>query len=213
MASVAVTILADTPEDFAARVDRVKPFAKRIHIDVTDGVFAPAKTLGLSQVYKLDGAQLDLHMMVEYPQSEVENMLALEPNLVILHFESQGDHLVEAFKQFKDVGIATGLAIKSSTTIDEVKDLLRELDHLLVFTGNLGYNGGEMDLACLEKIGQAKAINPHLEIGVDGGVNAQTAKLALDAGADVLDVGSFVHDSADPAAAYAGLMTLAGAMT
>lgn len=213
MAKVAVTIDADTPADFAARIDRVKPFVKRVHIDISDGVFAPHKTIGLSQAYGIEGAELDLHLMVEYPESQIEKILAFQPKLVILHFESEGGHLKEVFRQLREVGICTGLAIKQDTTVEQVKDWLPEIDHLLVFTGKLGFNGGEMHVDCLDKIAQAKAINPNLEVGVDGGVNQETARYALAAGADVLDAGSFVHESADPEAAYIGLEALASGET
>ncbi len=209
MARIVPTILSETPEDFAARIDRVKPFAKRIHVDIADGVFAPNKTVGLSQAYGIDGAELDLHLMVQHPQSQVENALAVEPNLVIVHFESDGD-LPGLFKQFKDVGIRTGLGIKPDTTVEQVKDLLPNVDHLLVFAGTLGHNGGEFHAEMLEKIAQAKAINPNLEVGVDGGINQSSCHLAVESGADVLDVGSAIHDAPDPEAAFVGLTAIAG---
>lgn len=209
MARVVPTILSETPEDFAARVDRVKPFAKRIHVDIADGVFAPNKTVGLAQAYGIDGAELDLHLMVQHPDMEVESALAIEPNLVIVHFESEGDVLT-TLKNFKDVGIKAGLAIKPDTTVEQVKDLLPNIDHLLVFAGTLGHNGGEFHAEMLEKIAQAKAINPNLEVGVDGGINQASCSLAIDAGADVLDVGSAIHDASDPEAAFVGLESIAG---
>ncbi len=70
-----------------------------------------------------------------------------------------------------------------------------------------------MHLECLDKIAAAKAINPNLEVGVDGGVNQSTAHLALEAGADVLDAGSYIHEAADPEAAYIGLEALASGET
>ncbi len=207
MAKIAVTILATTPQEFAVRIDRIKPFAKRIHVDISDGVFAPQRTIGLSQAYGVDGAELELHMMVAGPSDQIENMLALKPHLIILHFESNGD-LVGLFNQIKAVGIKAGLAIKQETTVDQVEELLTLVDHLLVFTGHLGHNGGEMDQTALVKIAQAKAINPNLEVAVDGGVNLETAQLALSAGADVLDTGSYVHEAADPRTAYLTLESM-----
>ncbi|HSH31463.1 MAG TPA: hypothetical protein VK963_02230 [Candidatus Saccharimonadales bacterium] len=208
MAKVAATILATTPAEYAERIDRVKPFARRVHVDIADGVFAPNKTIGPSQVYGVDGAELDLHIMVEYPESQIQNLLCLEPDLVIFHFESHGD-LGTLFKQLKEVGIRAGLAIKPDTTIEQIKSLLPQVDHLLVFTGALGFNGGQFDGACLGKIQAAKAINPNLEVGVDGGVNQETAHLCIQHGADVLNSGSFIHDAPDPEAAYLGLEAIA----
>ncbi len=208
MASIAPTILATTPEDYARRIDNVKTLATRIHIDVIDGVFTEPRSIGLSQVYDIDGVPFDLHLMMTHPEGKFEDICSLQPQLVITHFEAPFDH--EAFyKQLREVDIKVGLAINVETTIDQVKHLLPNIDHLLVFTGKLGHNGGEFRADCLEKIAQARAINPDLEIGVDGGIDQDTARLALDAGADLLDVGSFIHDAADPEIAYVALQALA----
>ncbi len=208
MASVAPTILATSPEDYAERINKVKPFAKRLHIDVCDGVFIDAKTVGLSQVYDIDGVPFDLHLMMTHPESQVENICALRPSLVIVHYEAEADR--EAlFRELQAAEIRVGLAINPETMIDQVRELLPQLDHLLVFTGTLGHNRGEFRADCLEKIGQARAINPNLEIAVDGGVDQETGRQAIAAGADLLDCGSFIHDAPDPEIAYVALEAIA----
>lgn len=208
MASVAPTILATTPEEYARRINNVKPFAKRLHIDVGDGVFTDVKTVGLSQVYDIDGVPFDLHLMMMHPESQTEHICSLGPQLVIAHFEAPFDHR-QFFDELKSMDIKVGLAINTETTIEQVRDLLPVLHHLVVFTGKLGHNGGEFRADCLEKIGQARAINPDLEIAVDGGVNQETGRLAIEAGANLLDVGSFIHDAEDPEIAYIALEAIA----
>ncbi|HEX3081662.1 MAG TPA: hypothetical protein VHQ86_00230 [Candidatus Saccharimonadia bacterium] len=208
MASVAPTILSTTAEDYARRINNVKGFAQRLHIDVGDGVFSPVKSLDLSQVYDIDGVPFDLHLMMNHPESALEDISALQPQLVITHFEAQSDH--EAFfKSLREMDIKVGLAVLVETTIDQVESLLPNVDHLLIFTGKLGHNGGEFRADCMEKIAQARAINPDLEIGVDGGINQETAHLVVDAGANVLDVGSFIHDADDPEIAYIAIQAIA----
>jgi len=207
MASVAPTILAQTPEDYAARIDRVKPFAKRLHIDICDGVFIDTKTVGLTQVYDIDGVPFDLHLMMTHPEGQIENIVSLQPQLVIVHFEA-GDP-EPLFRQLHSMDIRVGLAINPETTIEQVKDILPNIHHLLVFTGRLGHNGGEFRVDCLDKIGEARAINPDLEIAVDGGVNQETGRMAIEAGANLLDCGSFIHDSPDPEIAYIALEAIA----
>lgn len=208
MANVAPTILAADPGDYARRINNVKPFAKRLHIDVADGVFEDQKSVGLTQVYDIDGVPFDLHLMMVHPESQLENIIALQPQLVIVHFEAPFDR--EAFfKELRQLEIKVGLAVKTETTIEQVKDVLLTVDHLVVFTGRLGHNGGEFRGDCLEKIGQARAINSNLEIAVDGGLNQETARLAVEAGADLLDVGSFIQDSADPEIAYVAIDAIA----
>ncbi len=208
MASVAPTINATSPEDYARRIDNVKSFATRLHIDVGDGVFTDVRTVGLSQVYDIDGVPFDLHLMLSHPESQIENIVSLQPQLVIVHFEVQFDR--EAFfKQLRSMDIKVGLAINTETTIEQVRDILPTINHLVVFTGRLGHNGGEFRGDCLEKIAQARAINPDLEIAVDGGLNQETCRLAVEAGANLLDVGSFIHDAPDPEIAYIAVQAIA----
>jgi len=208
MASVVPTINATSPADYAKRIDNVKPYAKRLHIDVGDGVFTDVKTVGLTQVYDIDGVPFDLHLMMMHPESQLENICALSPQLVIVHYEAPFDRDA-FFKELRGVDIKVGLAINVETTIEQVRDILPTIDHLVVFTGRLGHNGGEFRADCLEKIGQARAINPELEIAVDGGLNQTTARQAVEAGADLLDIGSFIHDSADPEIAYIAVEAIA----
>jgi ribulose-phosphate 3-epimerase len=208
MASVAPTINATTPEDYARRINNVKSFVTRLHIDVGDGVFTDVKTVGLSQVYDIDGVPFDLHLMMTHPESQLENIISLQPQLVIVHYEAQFDR--EAFfKELRSMDIQVGMAINTETTIEQVRDILPTLNHLVVFTGRLGHNGGEFRADCLEKIAQARAINPDLEIAVDGGLNQETSRLAIEAGANLLDVGSFIHDAPDPEIAYIALQAIA----
>jgi ribulose-phosphate 3-epimerase len=208
MGSVAPTINSETTEDFARRINNVKPFAKRIHIDVGDGVFTDVKTIGMSQVYDIDGVPFDLHLMMDHPESQFDHIVALQPQLVIVHFEAPFEH-AEFYKQLQSLEIKVGLAVNTETTVDQIKDMLPLIDHLLVFTGTLGHNGGEFRGDCLEKIGQARLINPNLEIGVDGGLNQITSRLAIEAGADILDIGSFIQDATDPEIAYIAVEAIA----
>ncbi|MDB5178516.1 MAG: hypothetical protein JWN01_459 [Patescibacteria group bacterium] len=208
MASVAPTINATTPEDYARRINNVKPFATRLHIDVGDGVFTDVKTVGLSQIYDIDGVPFDLHLMMNHPEGHFEDICALQPELVITHFEAPFDHQAFA-KELRSVDIKVGLAVNVETTIEQVRDILPTIDHLVVFTGKLGHNGGEFRADCLEKIAQARAISPDLEIAVDGGLNQVTARQAIEAGANLLDVGSFIHDAEDPEIAYIAVQAIA----
>jgi ribulose-phosphate 3-epimerase len=213
MASVSVTINSNTPADFAARMERIKPFAKRIHVDLSDGVFTDNKTIGAAQVYDWDGVTMDLHLMLEHPMSQIETVISLNPSLVVCHYES-ADDLAAIFEQLQSVGIKVGMAIKPDTTIEQVADWLPKIDHLLVFTGAvLGPNGGDFQLDLLEKVGAARALKTDLEIAVDGGINQSTARLAIDGGADVLNVGSFVHDAEDPEMAYEAIRAIAEGVT
>jgi ribulose-phosphate 3-epimerase len=162
----------------------------------------------LSQVYDIDGVPFDLHLMMVHPEGQLENICALQPQLVIVHYEAPFEQ-ESFFRELRAVDIKVGLAVKVETTIEQVRDILPHIDHLVVFTGRLGHNGGEFRADCLEKIGQARAINPDLEIAVDGGLNQETARLAIEAGANLLDVGSFIQDAPDPEIAYIAIEAIA----
>jgi ribulose-phosphate 3-epimerase len=211
MAEVVPTILSTTRDDYEVRFRRVKGFAKRIHVDISDGKFTDTVTVGLGDVEVSDGMIVDLHLMVSDPERAIETVVELKPSLVIVHFEADGEH-DEIFETLHEAGIKAGLAILPETSVDEVAELLGLVDHLLVFTGTLGHNGGSFRANCLTKIAQARAINSDLEIAVDGGVDDVTGAEAVTAGADVLDCGAFIHNASDPEAAYRKLDILVGAV-
>jgi ribulose-phosphate 3-epimerase len=211
MARVAVSILEGTADAYARSLEEIEAFAKQIHVDVVDGVFAENQTLSLAQIYVPNGSELELHLMMQYPESKLETIMSLKPSLVIVHFESPGG-IGDVINQLHEADIRTGLAVLPDTKIAQVGDLLTRVDHLLIFTGHLGHYGGEFDGSCMEKIAQAKAINPQLEVSVDGGINPANARIALEAGADELITGSYVHNAESPKAAYDELVRIAGGM-
>ena len=208
MASIAPAVLAATPAEYKERLQKVQGFARRLHIDIADGEFAPATTIRLSQVYGPEEVLLDLHLMLARPDSQLDNALSLKPHLIIVHAEADVD-IDKFINSVQPLGVKAGLAILPSTSVEDVAEWLPRLDHLLVFLGDLGHYGGEFKASCLPKIGQAKTHNPELEVSVDGGINDQTAAAALDAGADVLVSGSFIQQAPQPTKAYRQLEKLA----
>jgi len=127
--------------------------------------------------------------------------------LVILHAEADGD-LSDLFSQLKAVGIKTGLCVLPETSIESVRNLVGQIDHLLVFGGKLGYMGGTADLSQAKKAAEAKAINPDIEIGWDGGANASNVAELSAAGIDVINVGSGIQKADNPQEAYKNLFRL-----
>lgn len=184
--------------------------SKRIHVDVCDGQFAENKTVGMAHVYSSEKTEVDLHLMLKDPASELETALSLKPALIIFHAESDGN-LERMIDQVRTFGIKAGLAVLSTTSIESARQLLGKVDHLLVFTGTLGQNGGEFQADQLSRAQEARAINPGLEVSVDGGVSGSNAALIVREGVDVLYSGGFLQNSPDPKAAYESIMAAAGA--
>lgn len=203
MPIVAPTITAEDPHEYRAQMERVAGFANRIHIDFADGEFAPTHLLGLSRAWLPDNKIIDLHLMYQKPLTCLEQAFELKPNLVIVHAEA--DDAQDAILGLAGSGIKRGVALLEKTPIQTIINWLDAIDHVLVFGGHLGYQGGEANLDMLHKVKELKELAPDIEIGWDGGINDLNAGQLLAAGVDVLNTGGFIQQASDPALAYATL--------
>jgi ribulose-phosphate 3-epimerase len=206
MSVIAPAILVDTPEAYKASVDRYHSFAQRVHIDLCDGEFTPSFTVGVDQMWWPQEWQVDIHAMVARPMEYVDSLIGLKPSLIIFHVEAVAD-IVPVLKQVKRAGIKAGIALQRPTVPATVEEAIKEADHVMVFTGTLGQYGGTASLMQLEKVRLIKAINPSVEIGWDGGVNADNAYTLRQGGVDVLNVGGAIANAAEPGAVYATLVS------
>jgi ribulose-phosphate 3-epimerase len=204
MAVVAPTITTETLDDFKASVDMLTPFAKRVHIDVSDGEFAPNFLLGEGQLYWPTEWEVDVHAMVKRPSEHLAQLIALKPALIIFHAEIEEDRAV-LVGQIKAAGIKAGIALLRTTVPSTVADVIKLVDHVMIFSGDLGKQGGTASLMQLEKVRLIKAINPAVEIGWDGGVNSENAYTLAQGNVNVLNVGSAISKTQNPAEAYAAL--------
>jgi ribulose-phosphate 3-epimerase len=204
MAVIAPTILSETAEEYKASVERLTPFAQRIHIDISDGEFAPNFLLPAGQLYWPANWQVDIHAMVARPSEHVAQLISIKPSLIIIHAEVQEDITV-VLNQIKAAGIKAGVALQRTTVPSTVADAIKLADHVMIFSGDLGKNGGTASLMQLEKIRLIKAINPSVEIGWDGGVNIENAYTLSQGNVNVLNVGGAIATAEDPAAEYAAL--------
>lgn len=200
-ATICPTVLAPDAEDYQRQIERLLPFAARIHIDLSDGDFAPSKTISPDEVWWPAGVRADLHVMYKRPFDHAELFLDLMPQMVIVHAEAEGD-LVAFAKEAHARGVEVGVALLPQTSPELIRDAMDSIDHILIFSGNLGHFGGQADLRMLTKIKHIKKVAPRIELGWDGGVNEHNAKALSMSGVDVLDVGGFIHKAEDPEAAY-----------
>jgi ribulose-phosphate 3-epimerase len=209
MAVICPTVTAFDPHEYRQQIERLQPFAKRVHIDLMDGDFAPTQSPGLDKVWWPEELTADIHLMYRRPMEQIEQLIKLQPHLVVIHYEAEVDHAEFAAK-LQGAGIKPGLAILSDTTVEQAQSVMRNFDHVLVFSGNLGYHGGAADLGLLEKVRQIRNNYSGIEISWDGGINDQNARQLVEAGVDVLNVGGFIQKSEDPSAAYAKLESVIG---
>lgn len=205
MSVIAPTITVETPEDFKASVERLQPFVQRVHIDISDGEFAPTFLLPEEQLWWPKEWIVDIHAMVARPEEHLAALIALKPNLIVFHAET-GQNLTPILNEIKKNGIKAGVALQRPTVPSSVNAAIENADHVLVFSGDLGHYGGVASLMQLEKVRLIKAINPNVEIGWDGGVSVENAYTLTQGGVDVLNTGGAIANSADPAGAYATLV-------
>jgi ribulose-phosphate 3-epimerase len=202
MATICPTVTATDVTEFEQQLDLVSSFAERIHIDVMDGDFAPTVSPKLDEIAIPDNNTVDIHIMYRHPETVIERLIALRPNLVIVHAESNLD-IPKFAAQLRENGIKTGIALLSETEVASIGYLLPHVQHVLIFGGHLGYHGGTADLAQLEKVTLLKDLQPTLEIGWDGGVNLENIEQITRAGVEVINVGGAIHNSDNPETTYA----------
>jgi ribulose-phosphate 3-epimerase len=201
MPVICPTITAETPQEFSAQLARVQPFAPRIHIDMADGKFAPRKLLDPAQIYVPKDIPTDIHIMYDEPESQLMTLISLRPQMVILHAEAKGD-IAAMMAELQKVGIKVGIALLPDTKTKEAALLIPQADQVLIFAGNLGYQGGTADMTQLYKVDEIKSLNAKSEIAWDGGISAQNAKALAGGGIDVLNVGGFIQNAANASEAY-----------
>jgi ribulose-phosphate 3-epimerase len=200
VSSIVPTVTAFTMQEYRQQLEQIQGFAQRIHIDFMDGVFAPTVSVGINDVWWQPGPMVDLHVMYQNPLDHLEDLVALHPDMIIVHAEAH--QCLEFLRELDGLGIKKGLALLKDTTVESVLELIPMLDHVLIFSGDLGHFGGTAELSLLSKVTALRALKPSLEIGWDGGINRTNARDLADGGVDVLNVGGAIQKAENPEMAY-----------
>lgn len=168
-----------------------------LHIDVMDGLFVPNMSFGMpiiSALKKNTDIPLDVHLMIDRPHRYFKEFVA-DADFLGFHFEA-GSDCEKLLKDIKDAGKKSCITIKPATEPEEISGLLPYCDMVLVMSVEPGFGGQKFMPSSLEKIKtlkeMAKIHGYNYDVEVDGGINFETAKLAVDAGVDVLVMGSFL---------------------
>lgn len=205
--TICPTVMTNDPDEFAAQMTEIAQYATRVHIDMGDGVFA-RQLLGPEDVWWPAGMRADLHVMFERPFEHAAAYIALAPQMVIVHAEAEGD-----FFAFADAmhahQIEVGVALLQHTPAEAIIPALGVIDHVLIFSGSLGENGGKTDFQLLQKISRLQQLKPQLEFGWDGGANDENARALANGGVDVINCGGYLH-GADPLAAWQKIQRAVG---
>lgn len=192
-------------------VESIEPYADWLQVDVMDGHFVPNLSFGAPVVKWIQTKlPLDIHLMVGNPADRLEEFLEIGASNVTFHAEvveslSERRALIQAIR---DGGASAGIAINPETPLSAAKDVLSEVDLLLVMSVHPGFGGQEFIADVLKKVKAARAEYPDLMIQMDGGIDKSTASRCIEAGANNLVAGSFIFRSRNRARAIASLRSV-----
>lgn len=184
------------------------------HVDVMDGVFVPNISFGfpvISAIKKHATKPLDVHLMIANPDQYIEEFKKAGADWLTVHYEAC-THLHRTIQVIKAHGMKAGVALNPHTPVEVLEDILPELDLVLIMSVNPGFGGQKFIPHALKRVTRLKELinktGSSALIEVDGGVNLETGKQLLEAGADALVAGSFVFNSPDPAKTIQDLKAL-----
>src|SRR6266581_3014678 len=211
---VAPSILAADFSRLGEEIHKVEQAgADWIHCDIMDGHFVDNISFGpaiVDLVRKQTKLPLDVHLMIEHPDHYAPRFIEAGANSVTVHVEPESKHHVEGtLKKIRDAGCRAGLSLNPATPFESVEPFLDKIDILLVMTVDPGFGGQSFRREMMEKVKRAsewkKSHGHKVDIEVDGGINAQTARLSIQNGANVLVAGTSIFHTKDYAKAIRDL--------
>jgi len=207
---IAPSILAADFSQLANEIHKVEAAgADWIHCDIMDGHFVDNISFGpaiVGFVRKQTKLPLDVHLMIEHPDHYVPRFIEAGANSITVHVESEAKHdVAKTLQQIRDAGCRAGLTLNPATPFAAVEPLLGQIDLLLVMTVHPGFGGQSFRADQMEKVKRAKSLSDKIDIEVDGGINAETARLSIQNGANVLVAGSSIFHALDYAKAIRDL--------
>lgn len=172
-----------------------------LHIDIMDGVFVPNISFGfpvMKAIKKYAQKPLDVHLMIQNPDAYLTDFKEAGAAILTVHYEAC-THLHRTIQAIKALGMKAGVALNPHTPVHLLEEILPDLDLVLIMSVNPGFEGQKFLPLAIDKVAKLRkmSVNKELIIEVDGGVNMETGRQLVDAGANALVAGSFVfqHDS------------------
>lgn len=175
-----------------------------IHLDIMDGVFVPNISFGfpiINRLKDITDKPLDVHLMIVQPEKFIDEVAAMGAHIMNVHYEAC-THLHRTIHAIKDKGMKAGVTLNPHTPVSLLTDIIQDLDMVLLMSVNPGFGGQKFINNTLSKLSDLKNLieqkNADTLIEIDGGVDLDTGKLLVDAGADILVAGSFVFSANNP---------------
>ena len=207
MVKIAPSILSADFSRLGEEIRKVEKHADMLHVDVMDGHFVPNITFGppaVASIRKITKLPLDVHLMIQEPYKYVDEFASAGADMMSVHAEASGD-LGQTIKKIRDSGVKPAAVLNPGTPLDAVESVLGDVDMVLLMTVNPGFGGQKFIESILPKIRKLRekidGNKLEIELEVDGGINADTARLAVSAGASIVVAGSYVYNSRNPAEA------------
>ncbi len=190
--------------------------ADYVHVDVMDGLFVPNISIGIpvvSAIRKITDLPLDVHLMIQQPIRYVEQFCDAGADILTIHAEADTvENNQKALRMIREKGVRAAVSIKPGTPISALEPYVELMDMILVMTVEPGFGGQKFMEDMMEKVRALRKLMDvrmsGVELEVDGGVNLDTGKICVDAGANVLVAGSALFKAPDTAAFIDGLHKL-----
>lgn len=184
------------------------------HLDVMDGRFVPNISYGpmLVNFFRTATTKIcDVHLMIEEPERYAEAFKDAGADILTVHYEAC-THVHRNIQQIKNLGMQAGIALNPHTPVELLKDILQDIDVVLLMSVNPGFGGQSFIPHTINKIKRIREMIDeqllHVKIEIDGGVTVENAQMIIDAGADILVAGSTVFKAADPIKTIAALKAI-----
>lgn len=196
---IVASVLAVPDDDVQAAIDAVQGIVDGIHYDVMDGKFVPPITFTVDDFRRLRIPSFkDIHLMVNDPEEVLAGYAGAGADLLTIHYEARQKDVKSTLEMIRKLGCKAGLSIKPKTLVNEVSDELWEYcDVALIMSVEPGWGGQSFISEVLDKVRYLREKFPSKDISIDGGINADTGKLARHAGCSMLVCGTYLYSSSD----------------